>query len=225
MSARYCLPIIKSSKKQVLDQIERFQKDYEVFEVWLDYIRDIDPEFVQSLINMLPENRLLLLFRRQNLEQVQLPFDTRINFIRSVRHDTMLDLDIGTQRDEIDFIRSEKIAPLLVLSYHNYKYTPEIEELHQLVSEMAARGAQICKIATLCRTNRDALRLLDFLLEIRGSGQRCIVLGMGEPGKITRIFGSLWGNELIYAPPRLSDASAPGQLTRKQMEALFKELR
>ena len=47
---------------------------------------------------------------------------------------------------------------------------------------------------------------------------------MGEFGTITRIFGTLWGNEMIYAPKEKKNASAPGQLTKIQLETIFKEL-
>lgn len=47
---------------------------------------------------------------------------------------------------------------------------------------------------------------------------------MGEFGIITRIFGTIWGNEMIFAPKSIEGASAPGQLTKKQLEDIFKAL-
>jgi 3-dehydroquinate dehydratase type I len=70
----------------------------------------------------------------------------------------------------------------------------------------------------MCQTEQDALRLLQLLLELKAKNQRCIILGMGEHGITTRIFGTLWGNELIFAPETLAEQSAPGQLTRQQLD-------
>ena len=47
---------------------------------------------------------------------------------------------------------------------------------------------------------------------------------MGEFGVVSRVFGALWGNEMTFAPAVKTEQSAPGQLTRSQLENIFKEL-
>ena len=47
---------------------------------------------------------------------------------------------------------------------------------------------------------------------------------MGEKGFITRIFGTIWGNEITFAPKTLAEKSASGQLTKKQMEDVFSKI-
>jgi 3-dehydroquinate dehydratase len=44
---------------------------------------------------------------------------------------------------------------------------------------------------------------------------------MGEHGLVTRIFGTLWGNPIVFAPVTSSHASAPGQLTREEFAEIF----
>ncbi|RMG43483.1 MAG: type I 3-dehydroquinate dehydratase [Candidatus Dadabacteria bacterium] len=48
---------------------------------------------------------------------------------------------------------------------------------------------------------------------------------MGEHGKITRVFGTLWGNFLIYAPVNQAFATAKGQLNMDQLKTIFSILK
>ena len=63
MRIEYCLPIIKKSKKEVLDTVAKYRNEFELLEIWLDPIKDIDAAFVDKLIYML-QDKLILLFHR-----------------------------------------------------------------------------------------------------------------------------------------------------------------
>jgi 3-dehydroquinate dehydratase len=71
----------------------------------------------------------------------------------------------------------------------------------------------------------DALKLLLLQQNLAVQKKKHIVLGMGEFGTITRVYGTLWGNELIYAPIVKQEASAPGQLTKKELKDIFSILK
>jgi 3-dehydroquinate dehydratase-1 len=79
----------------------------------------------------------------------------------------------------------------------------------------------IFKIATYCNSPLDAIRLLELGEVIRARGKKSIILGMGPNGLATRIFGTLWGNELCYAPLENAEASAPGQISLEEFEKIF----
>ena len=82
----------------------------------------------------------------------------------------------------------------------------------------------VYKIATMCNNETDALKLLLLQQNLKAQNKKHIVLGMGEFGTITRVFGTLWGNKIIYAPVTKKEASAPGQLTKQELEKIFTEL-
>ena len=103
--------------------------------------------------------------------------------------------------------------------------TPEDNKLREIIDIMDEYRPTVYKIATMCTNERDALRLLQLLLELKKRNLKYILLGMGKSGVITRIFGTLWGNEMIFAPRVSIEQSAPGQLTRNQLENIFKELK
>lgn len=221
MQTKYCLPIIKNRKDDVLKTIRINMNDYSYFEVWLDYIDNVDGAFIEELRKLLKE-RLILLFRRKNLEKIEMDLEKRVNIICLLKNSrSLLDLDVFDQKDELDYIRNNKLKVSTIVSYHNYKETPSGKTLKEIIDIMNKHQPTIFKTATMCNSQKDALRLLELLLDLKKINLKYIILGMGEHGIVTRIFGTLWGNEMIFAPKLITDQSASGQLTKGQLEAIF----
>lgn len=218
---KYCLPIITQSIHDVLETIEREKHQFMYFEIWLDYLQDVDLNFVQQ-INQLYPGMIIFLFRRLQLEPIRMPLEKRFAFLESFSGgQSLVDLDITSQAEEFDYIKQHLLELHLIGSYHNYHETPIDEILQETLGQMAAFKPDIVKIATTCQTQVDALRLLEWQQKLKNQKQRHIVLGMGNQGLITRIFCSLWGNELIFAPLIKNYQTADGQLTRQQFESII----
>jgi len=96
----------------------------------------------------------------------------------------------------------------VILSYHNYEETPELEELETIIKNCFAQGCDVVKIVTLVRVNRDNSKILSLY---RHPG-RLIAFGMGDLGKITRIVAPFLGAEFTYAAMDEGDSTAPGQI-------------
>ena len=224
MKINYCLPIIKETKEEVLEVISVNKTTYQYFEVWLDYIRDVDEAFITALISALGE-RLVLLFRRKNLEPIQMDLEKKKEIILLLaKEKSLLDLDISSQQEELDFIQKENVTLSKVVSYHNYQQTPSREELESILEKIKKYSPTILKIATYCNSEADALILLQLLLQLKKEKKRFIILGMGEHGIITRLFGTLWGNEMLFAPKNIEEESAPGQMTKEKFDKIFEML-
>lgn len=222
MKINYCLPVIKNTKEEVLQIIQQNLNDYDFFEVWLDYIQDLDQAFIDFLINQY-EEKLILLFRRQNLEDVKMDADLRQKLIWQVASSkALIDLDVFNQAQELNYIKERNIRPNLIISCHNYTETPTLEELKKIVENMEEFNPNIYKVACFCNSDEDALKLLNLLMELKQKNLKFIVLGMGAEGLVTRIVGSLWGNEIAFAPKTLEEKSAEGQLTKSDLVELFK---
>lgn len=219
MKNKYCLPIMKNTKREVIKSLKI--KGYGFYEIWLDYIRDLDDQFVVDVAKKNQE-KLIFLFRRQNLEKIKLPLERRQKIISTLsKFNVFLDIDFLTQYEELEFLRQNPGKSRLILSYHNYKETPKLDYLLNLINKMEKFNPDIFKIATMCNKETDSLNLLNLLLKLKGQRLKYIVLGMGEKGLITRIFGPIWGNQLIFAPQNLKDKSAEGQLTKKQLQLIL----
>lgn len=136
--------------------------------------------------------------------------------------DNLLDLDIKNQKEELDFVRENKLGNKLMVSYHNYDKTPELEGI---INEIEKFNFSIIKIACFCNEPEDSIKLLQILLKLKRDNKKYIVLGMGDQGKIVRIYGALWGNEMNFAPTCEVEKSAPGQITKKQLEEIFERIK
>jgi 3-dehydroquinate dehydratase-1 len=221
---KYCLPIIKRTKSEVQSTIQDNLERYRFFEVWLDYIHDIDIGFASSLVGLYP-HRLIMVSRRQNLEPMKITADMRFEILKTLaRKHVLVDLDISSQVEEITELQSARVSLKTILSYHNYQMTPSDTELRSITARISGWGAHMTKISTLCTIQRDALRLLSLLIDLREAGRRCIVLGMGKHGVITRIFGPQWGNEISFAPIEVGQRSAPGQIPIDKLNSILQAL-
>ena len=219
---KFCIPIIALSKDEVISRIKQFDTRYDLFEVWGDYVEDLDEHFVASLISKFGD-RLVYVFRRQNLETMKLSLKERLSIASCFsKKESLLDLDISIQKEEIASLHDSAIRT--VLSYHNYESTPPAQELRSILDQMKKLGAWICKVSTMCNSPHDALAIMELMAD-KPVDTRQILLGMGEFGKITRVVGPLWGNEFSFCPPDLESSSAPGQLTRDELEGVLNLIR
>jgi len=106
----------------------------------------------------------------------------------------------------------------IILSYHNFKETPSLEFLQQILEDCFSRGADIAKIACQVRSLNDSARLLS----LYDTDRKIIALGMGEEGRITRIVAPLLGAPFTYAALGPGRETAEGQLDKDKLENLLK---
>lgn len=104
----------------------------------------------------------------------------------------------------------------VIISYHDFKKTPERAELEHILTWCAECTPDIIKIACMVNTERDNARLLGLL----DDGRKMIVIGMGERGKVTRVVAPLLGSFCTFAAYKPDKATAPGQLSRETIETL-----
>ncbi len=224
MAINYCLPLIKNNRAEILDSIRTNGDSYSYFEVWLDYIDPVDDVFIKDLIGLAGE-KLILLFRRRNLEPIKMPLARRLEILQLLdQTPARADLDITTQTAELDYLRDNDLDIKIITSYHDYEKTPDTVRLEAIIATMEAYRPAVYKLAVKCGNQEDALRLLQQLLSLKAQDRAAIVLGMGPAGLVTRVFGALWGNEMTFAPLAEGQESAPGQLSRQKLEVIFKEL-
>ncbi len=220
----FCLPIQKSSLDEISKEIEKtlveYPGDYQYFEVWIDLIEGVGfSDLTNGLIRLAEKypGQLIYLFRQPELAPIKMPLNERLELLQAcakLRADSavLIDLDIGQQTSELDFIKVEKLNLNLIASYHNYQRTPSNEELLQIIESMEQYNPKIYKLACYCNSEQDCLKLLGLILKLKEAGKLPLVLGMGACGLGTRFIGPLWGNALSFVPKDAAGESAPGQV-------------
>jgi 3-dehydroquinate dehydratase-1 len=122
------------------------------------------------------------------------------------------------KNDLIDFAHHHQCD--VIISYHNYDRTPELEELEKIVHDCYSQGADLAKIATHVNMNRDNSKILS-LYKAPG---RLVAIGMGDLGRISRIVAPFLGAEFTYASLSESASTAPGQISYEKLNQFIIEI-
>ena len=135
---------------------------------------------------------------------------------------TYVDIEYGSPAEYrnplIDFAHSHECD--VIISYHNFEMTPELPELEEIMHSCFRQGADLAKIATHVKVNRDNSKILS-LYKAPG---RLIALGMGDLGKISRIVAPFLGAEFTYAVPDGGKETAPGQISYSRLDKFIRDI-
>lgn len=120
-----------------------------------------------------------------------------------------VDLELGSER------LCRALIPLtrrrrrrVILSYHNFEFTPPDRKLEKLILMAKRLGADIVKIAVTPTKDSEVDRLL--LLTKRYRDKSLITIAMGRRGQPSRILSPLFGSLVTYTC--LGKPQAPGQI-------------
>lgn len=135
----------------------------------------------------------------------------------------LVDIELRWAGSMAEVIRRAKGAGIgVILSHHDFKRTPPLGRLRELARRARAAGADIFKVATLTRTERDVAILMEFLA-VEKTRMPVAVMGMGACGKISRLALARAGSCLNYG--YLGKPNAAGQWPVAALKARLAELR
>jgi 3-dehydroquinate dehydratase-1 len=153
----------------------------------------------------------------------------RIDFLLEAvsRKVSCVDVELSTATRLRDRVVSEakRSGVSVMMSYHDFLKTPPVERMIGLARRMVEAGCSLAKVVTFARSSADALRVLDFVVQVQD--EVCapvIAFAMGEAGVVTRIVAPLLGSPITYASA--AEPTAPGQLdveTTKRLLCEFME--
>jgi len=137
-----------------------------------------------------------------------------------------IDFEMGNDPDHVRRVResSKTHATRLILSYHNFGYTPGLEFLVQRFLEAERLGADVAKVAVMPRDRADVLTLLAATAQADAKGRIPLIsMAMGPLGAVTRMVGGLFGSSLSFAVGEGS--SAPGQMPIADLGTVYEVIR
>ena len=109
----------------------------------------------------------------------------------------------------------------IIISYHNFDSTPDIESLNLIVKRSVEMGADYVKIAVTANSSADCARIMSLYERY----EHIIAFAMGDTGKITRVAATYLGSPFTFASVDEAHLTAPGQLTASQMEVIYRILK
>ena len=111
---------------------------------------------------------------------------------------------------------------MIISSWHDFKTTPDEQELVAILGKMRDSGAHIGKIITTAQTSHDVLTILRLLEKAREMQFPFIAFAMGEAGKISRVTVPAWDGYMTYCSADHGEQTAPGQITITEMKEIYR---
>ena len=105
----------------------------------------------------------------------------------------------------------------LIISFHDFKRTPDAATLNEILMRQVNSGAHIGKIVTMAHDHIDMLNVLHLQSRAREHNFPLIAFCMGEAGKLSRVLTLLLGGYMSYAALDAQQVTAPGQMTVRQL--------
>ena len=212
-----CVPIFQKEIKKVLKVAnEAIKLGADLLELRIDFLLDPDPQNVIHLMEeinfpLIATNRMMQeggYFRGSEAERTDMLLET-------AEYVDFIDIELRTE----DKYRSKVInaSKSVIISYHDFKSTPPINELQGIVTEEKKLG-KIAKFAVMPNNMQDTLNVL----QVVNQSENTIGIAMGDMGRYTRVLASLFGSPITYAS--LNGESAPGQLDIEETKKIIDKL-
>src|SRR5512139_1891522 len=137
-----------------------------------------------------------------------------------------LDFEMGNDAAHVQRVRDDARGhgTRVILSYHNFGYTPGRAFLVQRFLEAERLGGDVAKVAAMPRDRMDVLTLLAATAEADAKAKIPLIsMSMGALGSVTRMVGGAFGSSLSFAVGEA--ASAPGQIPIADLVAVYDVLR
>ncbi|MCK5177338.1 MAG: type I 3-dehydroquinate dehydratase, partial [Candidatus Aenigmarchaeota archaeon] len=126
---------------------------------------------------------------------------------------------------DADFSAFKNIESKIICSYHNFKKTPELDELTEILKECVAKKPFAVKIVTMAKKDIDNIISLEFLensKSILSKKIKIVSFCMGEKGILSRILCMQHGGFFTFASLKKGKESASGQINIELMKEINK---
>jgi len=134
----------------------------------------------------------------------------------------LLDFEMDNEPAHVAQVRSlaRRHGLPLVLSFHDFRATPDDAQLRARFEQAQRLEADIAKIAVMPQSAEDVHRLLGATLQAsRSLAIPVVSMAMGGLGAVTRLCGGAFGSALTFAVG--AAPSAPGQIPIEDVRAVL----
>jgi 3-dehydroquinate dehydratase-1 len=232
-----CLPLLAKKKINLLRQAEELLPlEPDLIEWRIDSLENVDDidfslQTLSDLRTKIPSVPLILTCRIYSEGGMQkISQEKRLELIQGAIRTGIPDIvDIELCNDS-HFVSTtleaaEQHGKKVILSFHDFKKTPEEAVIVGQMVRAQEMGAHIAKAAVMPKSHHDILILLNATLKARTEALQIpiITMSMGKLGAATRIVSGIFGSDITFAIGK--DASSPGQIPieklRKAMAMIY----
>ncbi|MBS7621980.1 type I 3-dehydroquinate dehydratase [Candidatus Bathyarchaeota archaeon] len=224
MIAKICVSIIPKSLDEALRLIEKSEeRKADFIEVRLDYIGDF--KGLRDIAECTGTPLIATVRAAECCGKFEGEEEKRMEVLLSAASSGFKYVDIELHSPQLKSI-VENLLTLGVkpiISFHDFKRTPEKASLQLILKSQMKAKAYICKIVTTAQSLQDNLTLLQFLYEESGKA-RIVCFAMGPLGKLSRLLSPIYGGYFTIASLDRGFETATGQMTIEEMKTVYKAL-
>ena len=237
--AKICVSICVQRAGELASAIERASEVADIIELRLDYLPSSELAIaVPEIWELFKSRELSMILTLRPAEfggarpisvEDRLSFRVNNSPLRSSDRQSSefwdLEVDLTLllqqrQKEDRDFILGFLDWSQIICSYHDFVGVPS--QLEQIYQSMAATESRILKIAVQAHDAVDCLTIFRLLERAQREGREMIAIAMGPAGIMTRILGPSRGSFLTYASLDDESATAPGQLTARELREVYR---
>jgi len=224
-----CVSLSHNRFDGLLNLVNQYSGRADVLEIRIDLLEnpeDIDFERISSLSSppLIYTNRL-----KEEGGGFRGGEKHRISFLdRAIEAGAeFIDIELATEKPLREHLlyKAKRASTKVILSWHDFKGTPDETEIEKIFLLMKDAGADIVKIVTMANHPVDFLNFRPVFQASATMNIPVIAFCMGEQGIYSRIFSLAMGGLLTFAAPDSSSGTAPGQIALSQMKEIFSKLK
>lgn len=135
-----------------------------------------------------------------------------------------VDLELAMENVGSIIRKAKRLGVQVIISYHDFQRTPDLQELRRILEKQMNLGADICKIVSTAKEQSDNLRILEFVFNASRK-TKVVSFAMGKLGVVSRVLSPIYGASFTFASVERGAESAAGQLTLDEIKNAYRSMR
>ncbi|MCK5477269.1 MAG: type I 3-dehydroquinate dehydratase [Candidatus Aenigmarchaeota archaeon] len=217
------VPIISKKTDEAIKDIKNAKMlEADVVELRLDYFKSLTEEDLKLLLNTTNLPKIATCRRKKEGGYFDKEEKERLLLLKKA---AMFGADYIDIEYDADFSAFKNIESKIICSYHNFKKTPELDELTEILQKCAVKKPFVVKIVTMAKKDIDNIIILEFLensKSILSKKIKIVSFCMGEKGILSRILCMQHGSFFTFASLKKGKESASGQINIGLMKDINK---
>ena len=219
MNTEFCIPITAETAEEAIKDMKHAEKLADLVELRIDFIKNIDKNKLEKLLKS-KKKKIIVTCRPKSLcSNFDGNEEKRIELLKkSIELNAdYIDIEMESNNKEIKDMISNKKNSKIIVSYHNLKKTPSLNELNDKYNEIKKLNPDLVKIVTTANSINDNFTIFSLLKGKSG----LIAFCMGLRGQISRILAPKYGSRITFASLEEGRESASGQISIEEIKNVY----
>ncbi|MEK6949104.1 MAG: shikimate dehydrogenase [Nanoarchaeota archaeon] len=219
MKFEVCIPIIAPTLEKAIGELKEAEKSVDLIELRIDYINNIDEKKLKKILEKRAKKAIVTCRPKSLCGNFEGSEEERINLLKKAVefNADFIDIEIESGKAAINELIENKHNAKVIVSYHNLKETPPLNELQKKYEEIKKLSRDLIKIVANANSINDNF----IIFELLKNKSDLIAFCMGIRGQISRILAPKYGSRMTFASLKEGKESASGQISIEEMKNVY----